>query len=64
MLRQHGDTRGVVAVEPEPDQLDEEEGNSGGKKGKGQLWLDLPLMRRHEKCGMRGGAQSSREAGV
>lgn len=37
MLRQHGDTRGVVAVEPKPDQLDEGEGNTGkrGKKKKG-----------------------------
>lgn len=52
----NGDTRGVAAVESEPDQLDGSGGGGrGGEqrrgKGKRQLWLDLALMRRHEKRG-------------
>lgn len=54
----NGDTRGVAAVEREPDQLDgggggDGDGGWGRRRGKGkrQLWLDLALMRRHEKRG-------------
>lgn len=51
----NGDTRGVAAVEREPDQLDDDGGSGGGgwgrRRGKGKRQLDLALMRRHEKRG-------------
>lgn len=64
LLRQHGDTRGVVAVEPKPDQLDEGEGNTGKKKKKTTTVAGSAFDEETWEVWDEGGTQSSREAGV